>query len=110
MPVGIVLALITLLIVSVLYFFYSYRRHTLGENAPEQKIDVKVLDKQSITLSNNQPGEDNEEYWLYVQPCSGGPKREFRIGIHYYHALNRGDHGTLTYRGLNFIHFALKRS
>ena len=51
----------------------------------------------------------DEEYWIYVEPISGGPKREFMVGIHYYHALNPGDKGTMTYRGQQFIHFALQR-
>ncbi|CAK2134375.1 hypothetical protein VCRA2112O187_700017 [Vibrio crassostreae] len=38
-----------------------------------------------------------------------GPKREFQVGIHYFHALNPGDKGTLTYQGDKFLHFALKR-
>ncbi|NMS64366.1 DUF2500 domain-containing protein, partial [Vibrio parahaemolyticus] len=54
-------------------------------------------------------GQDDQEYWIYVQRGSIGPKREFQIGVHYYHALNPGDKGTLTYRGNKFLHFAIKR-
>ncbi|MFZ6043921.1 DUF2500 domain-containing protein, partial [Vibrio natriegens] len=28
---------------------------------------------------------------------------------HYYHALNPGDRGTMTYKGLTFLHFTLQR-
>ncbi|WP_299017293.1 DUF2500 domain-containing protein [uncultured Photobacterium sp.] len=109
MPIWIMLALAALLIISILYYVRFYRRHMLGEHAPEQKIEVEVLDKQSVAMEYAQPGEENEEYWLYVQPRSGGLRREFKIGIHYYHALNSGDRGILTYQGTTFLHFALQR-
>jgi len=109
MPIWIVLAIVALLIVSILYFVRFYRRHMLGENAPEKKIDVEILDKQSVAVIGAKLGEDNEEYLIYVQPLKGGPKREFMVGIHYYHALNPGDRGLMTYKGLNFVHFALQR-
>lgn len=110
MPIWIVLAVATLLIISIFYFIRFYRRHVQGEDAPEQKIDVEVLDKQSVAIIGAQPGDDNEEYWIHVQPTKGGPKREFMVGVHYYHALNPGDRGTMTYKGLTFIHFALQRN
>ncbi len=110
MPIWIVLAVAILFVISIFYFIRFYRRHVQGENAPEQKIDVEVLDKQSMAIIGAQPGEDNEEYWIYVQPTKGGPKREFMVGIHYYHALNPGDRGTMTYKGLSFVHFALERN
>ncbi|MCW8329516.1 DUF2500 domain-containing protein [Photobacterium sp. SDRW27] len=109
MPIGIVLTLVALLIIAILYYIRFYRRHMLGENAPEKKIDVEVLDKQSVAVIGAKPGEDDEKYWIYVQPTKGGPKREFMVGIHYYHALTPGDRGLLTYSGLNFVHFALHR-
>ena len=109
MPIGIVLATVALLILSALFSIRFYRRHILGEDATERKIDVEVLDKQSVAVIDAQPGEEDEEYWIYVQPVKGGPKREFMVGIHYYHALNPGDRGTMTYKGRTFVHFALQR-
>lgn len=106
MPLGIVLATAALLIVSALLFTHTYRRHMRGDDAPEKTIDVEILDKQSVAVTGTQPGEDDEEYWIYVQPLQGGPKREFMVGIHYFHALTPGDRGTLTYKGLSFVHFA----
>ncbi|HIF9366200.1 TPA: DUF2500 domain-containing protein [Photobacterium damselae] len=110
MPTMLLLALVTLLVVAISYFIYTYRRHTLGTHAPEKHIEVMILDKQSNPIFGAQPGEDDEEYWIYVQPVKGGPKREFMVGIHYYHALNPGDSGVMTYKGHQFMHFALNRS
>lgn len=109
MPVWIPITLALLLVIALLYFVYSYRRHSLGLDAPEQSIEVCVLDKQANAIIGAQPGEDNEEYWIYVEPTDGGPQREFLVGVHYYHALNPGDQGTMTYKGRQFMHFALKR-
>ncbi|NAW65747.1 DUF2500 domain-containing protein [Photobacterium halotolerans] len=109
MPVTLVLILLVLLVVAVASFVYISRRHLSGHAAVEKQIEVLILDKQSVAVDNTQPGADSEEYWLYVQPVKGGPKRDFQIGPHYFHALNPGDSGTLTYRGRLFLHFALKR-
>lgn len=109
MPVSVIVGLIALLIIAVGYFILSYRRHTLGAHAPERSIEVTVLDKQSVPIIGAQPGDEQEEYWIYVHPTQGGPKREFMVGVHYYHALNPGDRGTMTYKGLTFLHFALQR-
>lgn len=110
MPLGIVLATVALLIISALFFIRVYRRHMRGENAPEKKIEVEILDKQSVAVIGAKPGDDDEEYWIYVQPLQGGPKRQFMVGVHYYHALNPGDRGTMTYKGISFVHFALLRN
>ncbi|PSV45616.1 DUF2500 domain-containing protein [Photobacterium indicum] len=110
MPIWIVFVIITLLVFSVLYYVRFYRRHIIGENAVEQTLNVTILEKQSTPIISARVGEDNEEYWIYVQPTAGGPKREFMVGIHYYHALNSGDQGTMTYKGRDFLHFALQRS
>ncbi|MBD8513344.1 DUF2500 domain-containing protein [Photobacterium sp. CAU 1568] len=109
MPVTPFLILLVLLVVAVASFVHIYRRHLSGNAAIEKTIEVLILDKQSVALDNTPPGGDSEEYWLYVQPVTGGPKRDFQIGPHYFHALNAGDSGTLTYRGRRFMHFALKR-
>ncbi len=81
----------------------------LGDNAPELKLDIRVLDKQSVPVPNPQQHEDEEEYWIYVEPLAGGKAREFQVGVHYYHALQPGDTGNLTYRGNKFMHFAKSR-
>lgn len=47
MPTGIIVAICILFIFSFGYFIFSYRRHTLGLDAPERKLDVMILDKQS---------------------------------------------------------------
>ena len=109
MPTWIIVAVVAMLAVAVILFIRFYRRHMLGENAPERTIEVQILDKQSNAIIGAQPGEDNEEYWIYVQPTKGGPKREFMVGIHYYHHLQPGDCGTMTYQGVKFLHFALQR-
>ncbi|KXI23944.1 DUF2500 domain-containing protein [Photobacterium sanguinicancri] len=109
MPFWIPLALLAALAIAISYFLYSYRRHSLGLEAPEKKVEVCVLDKQSNPIIGAQPGDDNEEYWIYVEPTEGGPRREFMVGIHYFQALNPGDQGIMTYRGRQFLHFALQR-
>ena len=107
------LTLFALLILRALaagWFFVQFqKRHTFGEDAPEQTTEVTVLDKQIIDVPDPKEGEESQEYWIYVQKGKVGPKREFQIGVHYYHALNPGDKGTLTYKGQKFMHFALQR-
>lgn len=78
----------------------------MGHNAIERNIDIRILDKQSETKLSFEQHEEPEEYWIYVEPIKGGPKREFQVGSHYYHALRQGDCGTLTYKGRTFVHFA----
>ena len=109
MPTWIIVAVVAMLALAVYLFIRFYRRHMLGEDAPERTIEVQILDKQSNPIIGARPGEDDEEYWIYVQPTNGGPKREFMVGIHYYHHLQPGDRGTMTYQGVRFLHFALQR-
>ncbi|WP_162045368.1 DUF2500 domain-containing protein [Vibrio taketomensis] len=109
MPITIFVAIALLGLLAGWFFISFYRRHMQGEDAPEQKADVTILDKQAIDIENAEPGQDDQEYWIYVQRGRVGPKREFQVGIHYFHALNPGDKGTLTYQGDKFLHFALKR-
>ncbi|MFA0523652.1 DUF2500 domain-containing protein [Vibrio sp. 10N.222.52.C3] len=109
MPNSLFFAIFALAALAAWVFIGFYRKHSQGENAPEKKVNVTVLDKQSIDLPDAEPGQEDQEYWIYVQRGVVGPKREFQVGIHYFHALNPGDKGTLTYRGDKFLHFALKR-
>ncbi len=109
MQITLLATLITLLVVAALLFSRFYRRHMQGENAPEKQALVTILDKQSIAVDNPFIGEDDQEFWIYVQKGRIGPKREFQVGVHYFHAINPGDKGILTYRGTQFIHFALQR-
>lgn len=106
MPISMILLVIALAVIAGVYFFLTFQKHTLGYGAEERTIDIRILDKQSVVAPDAQQHEDPEEYWIYVEPISGGPKREFQVGVHYYHALQPGDCGTLTYRGSDFIHFA----
>lgn len=103
MPITVIIFLISLIILAAILCALSYRKHILGYSAKERNIDIRILDKQSVAPLT--PDFD-EEYWIYVEPLSGGPKREFQIGIHYYHALHPGDCGTLNYKGISFLHFA----
>lgn len=109
MPISLYIAIAFLIAIAFWVFVRFYRKHIQGENAPEQSVQVTVLDKQTIEAENPAPGQDDQEYWIYVQRGSLGPKREFQVGVHYYHALNPGDKGTLTYQGDKFLHFAIKR-
>ncbi|MGL6316719.1 DUF2500 domain-containing protein [Vibrio sp. WXL103] len=86
-------------------------QHLQGTNAEKKTIEVIVLDKQAfdVALESLQVGQEAQEYWIYVQKGHLGPKREFQVGVHYYHALNPGDKGSLTYQGDKFVHFALTR-
>ncbi|MEZ8826692.1 DUF2500 domain-containing protein [Vibrio amylolyticus] len=108
MPFSLFIALALLIVGSAWFFIGFYRKHMLGENAPEQSVNVTILDKQVIQVPDAEPGQE-EEFWIYVQRSPVGPKREFQIGVHFYHALNPGDQGKLTYQGDKFLHFALKR-
>lgn len=106
MPLGFIALILVLACVSAVYFYRFYSKHMQGENSPTLTIDIRILDKQSVPVPDAEPHEDGEEYWIYVEPLDGGPKREFQVGVHYYHALHPGDCGTLTYRGNQFMHFA----
>ncbi|NLS13640.1 DUF2500 domain-containing protein [Vibrio sp. SM6] len=108
MPVTLIAALAALALIAGWAAIGFHRKHLLGENAPEQQVNVTILDKQAIDLDESS-GQDNQEYWIYVQRGTLGPKREFQVGIHYYQALNPGDKGILTYQGNRFVHFALQR-
>ncbi|MGD8118662.1 DUF2500 domain-containing protein [Vibrio sp. TRT 29B02] len=109
MPLTLSIAIALFALISGWTFVHFYRKHIQGENAPQQTVEVTILDKQAITVDDPKPGQDDQEYWIYVQKGKIGPKREFQVGIHYFHALNPGDQGTLTYQGAKFLHFALKR-
>ncbi|RJX65279.1 DUF2500 domain-containing protein [Vibrio sinensis] len=109
MPISLFFTIAVLAIVGGGCFIHLYRKHVQGENAPEQSVIVTILDKQSIPLENVPIGHDDQEYWIYVQKGKIGPKREFQVGVHYFHALNPGDKGTLTYQGNQFMHFSLHR-
>ncbi|MCW8335473.1 DUF2500 domain-containing protein [Vibrio paucivorans] len=109
MPISLFVAITLLAVLAAWVFLSFYRKHMQGENAPEQAVNVVILDKQAIEIQDAQPGEDDQEYWIYVQKGRLGPKREFQVGVHYYHALNPGDKGKLTYQGDKFLHFAMKR-
>ena len=106
MPISVILLVIALAVIAGVYFVFTFQKHTLGQGAEERAIDIRILDKQAVALPSDEQHQDPEEYWIYVQPISGGPKREFQVGIHYYHALQAGDCGRLTYRGSDFVHFA----
>ncbi|MBD1566245.1 DUF2500 domain-containing protein [Vibrio sp. SA48] len=109
MPFFLIITVALLAIAAAWAFNHFYRRHMQGENAPERTANITIIDKQSIVTPHPRPGEGDQEFWIYVQKGKIGPKREFQVGVHYYHALNPGDQGTLTYCGHKFLHFALKR-
>ncbi|NAW80179.1 DUF2500 family protein [Vibrio sp. V33_P6A3T137] len=103
-----IVTILALLFIGLWLFSRFFRQHVQGENAPERTAFVTVLDKQIVVIDNPLPEQEEQEYWIYVQKGTLGPKREFQIGPHYYHALNPGDQGILTYQGRKFLHFALK--
>lgn len=109
MQLAFILLIISLLIAAVYGFIRIHRQHNLGIDAPERQCEITILDKQSVPIIGAKPGEDDEEFWLYVQPKKGGPKRQFCVGVHYFYAVEAGDTGTLTYQGRKFIHFAKQR-
>lgn len=109
MPISLFFAIALLALIGGWGFLTLHRKHIQGENAPEQTATVTILDKQAIPLEHVPIGHDDQEYWIYVQKGKFGPKREFQVGVHYFHALNPGDTGTLTYQGDQFLHFALRR-
>ncbi|WP_428773614.1 DUF2500 domain-containing protein [Vibrio sp.] len=109
MPIELTLMILLLITVSGGLFGFVYRRHVQGRQAPERQLEVTILDKQVIDIEAALPGQEQQQYWIYVQRGQFGSKREFQVSVHYYHALNPGDSGLLTYQGDRFIHFALKR-
>jgi hypothetical protein len=109
MPVTLFLSISMLAILAAWVFIGFYRKHIQGVDAPELKADVTILDMQAVEVTDPKPEEEDQEYWIYVQKGAFGPKREFKIGVHYFHALKPGNKGTLTYKGDKFLHFALKK-
>jgi hypothetical protein len=109
MPVIYIVTLFIFILIAAVLFKRFQSKYMLGENAPEMKTEVTILDKQIIEITDTQPGEEGQEFWIYVQKGNFGPKREFEVGIHFFNALNPGDKGIMTYQGRKFHHFALKR-
>ncbi|MEH0743475.1 DUF2500 domain-containing protein [Vibrio cholerae] len=109
MPITLFVAIVLFVLISGALFVRFYRQHMQGEGSQEQSAQVTILDKQSVPVEHAAPGEDDLEYWIYVQKGRLGPKREFQVGVHYYHALTPGDKGTLIYQGDTFLHFARQR-
>lgn len=109
MPMTLLLCIILLIALAAWIYRQFHKKHNLGQDAPEQQVKVMIIDKQTIDIPEAQPGQEDQEHWIYVQKLPIGPKREFKIGIHYYSALNPGDKGLLTYQGDKFLHFALQR-
>ncbi|MBD1576441.1 DUF2500 domain-containing protein [Vibrio sp. S11_S32] len=106
MPLTLLLCLLLIIVLAFISYSSFNKKHILGFDAKEQKVNVVVLNTQIVEIPNTQPGEENQEYWIYVQKQPMGPKREFKVGIHYFHALSPGDKGVLTYCGDKFQHFA----
>lgn len=72
MPFTLLISLALLIIAAVWFFSHFYRRHMQGENAPQRSAEVTILDKQAIDIPHPLPGQDDQEFWIYVQ------KRTFR--------------------------------
>ena len=109
MPIIYIIILVLLILLAALFYNTFYNKHMRGDSAPELTAEVTILDTQIVELSDAKQGEEGQQYWIYVQKGERGPKREFEVGVHYYHSLKAGDRGTLTYQGTKFLHFALKR-
>lgn len=77
MPFTLLISLALLIIAAVWFFSHFYRRHMQGENAPQRSAEVTILDKQAIDIPHPLPGQDDQEFWIYVQKGRLGPKREF---------------------------------
>ncbi len=110
MPLYLIVIVVALVVVAALLFRFSFTRHVQGEGAETKTAKVTIIDKQAVDIPNALPGQEDREYWIYVQKGMLGPKREFKVGIHYFEALEPGHKGELTYKGDEFIHFALKRN
>ncbi len=67
MPISLILALFALIALGAWAFFRFYSKHYFGEDAPEQSAQVTILDKQAIEVPDAEPGQDDQEYWIYVQ-------------------------------------------
>ncbi|GAB7218916.1 DUF2500 domain-containing protein [Vibrio comitans] len=109
MPTSLLFLVAILVATAAVAFKYVFSKHVQGIGAVEQKTKVTIIDKQAVDLPDAQPGEEDKEYWIYVQKGRFGPKREFQVGVHYYHALLPGHQGELTYQGDKFMHFSMKR-
>ncbi|WP_261816388.1 DUF2500 domain-containing protein [Vibrio gallicus] len=110
MPLYFVAIIIALVVIAALLFRASFTRHVQGEGAQPKTANVTIIDKQAVDIPDATIEQEDREYWIYVQKGMLGPKREFKVGIHYFEALQPGNKGELTYQGDKFMHFSLKRN
>ena len=82
MPISLILALFALIALGAWVFFRFYSKHYFGEDAPEQSAQVTILDKQVIEVPEADPGQDDQEYWIYVQRGSIGPVSYTHLRAH----------------------------
>ncbi|CAM2879890.1 DUF2500 domain-containing protein [Vibrio rarus] len=109
MPTSLFTALlITSFTITALIYLIKRRR---GPNtAPtEQTATVTIIDKKITQISDSESATQGQEYWISVQKGPLRSKRDFKVGIHYYHALLPGYRGELTHQGETFLGFTLKR-
>ncbi|EVU12161.1 hypothetical protein D046_6853A, partial [Vibrio parahaemolyticus V-223/04] len=57
MPISLILAIFALIALGAWVFFRFYSKHYVGEDAPEQSVQVTILDKQAIDVPDAQPGQ-----------------------------------------------------
>nr|WP_280116372.1 DUF2500 family protein [Vibrio cidicii] len=81
MPVSLFLALIALIALGAWLFIHFFHKHIQGRDAPEQSVQVTVLDKQVIPITDAKPEEEDQEYWIYVQ--RGAFRAKTRISSRY---------------------------
>lgn len=60
MPISLILAIFALIALGAWVFFRFYSKHYVGEDAPEQSVQVTILDKQAIDVPDAQPGQDDK--------------------------------------------------
>ena len=75
------LLLLSLIIVAA-FFSFSITGNINSVLARKNAVLCYILNKQSMTFLEG-PHEDGMQYWIYVQPLKGGPKREFSVEPHY---------------------------
>lgn len=78
MPVTYIIILLVFILIAAVLFQRFQTKFILGDNAPEMKVEVTILDKQIVEIPDTKPGEEDQEFWIYVQKGKFGPKENLK--------------------------------
>lgn len=80
MPISFVFAVLALILIGGWLFVRFFRTHIQGNNAPEQTVQVTILDKQVIPIADAQPGEDDQSIGFTCNAALLDQNGSFKLG------------------------------